>query len=82
MSLADKLAATRAASATRIPPEKAAIMHRATDDLRGSGIMDRIVKIGSAAPAFALANHDGNRVTSAELLARGPLVVSFFRGSW
>jgi len=82
MSLADKLAATRAASATRIPPEKAAIMHRATDDLRRSGIMDRIVKVGSPAPAFALASHDGSRVASAELLARGPLVVSFFRGSW
>ena len=82
MSLADKLAATRAASATRIPPDKAEIMHRATDDLRRSGIMDRIVKVGSAAPAFALANHDGGRVASAELLARGPLVVSFFRGSW
>jgi hypothetical protein len=82
MSLADKLAATRAASATRIPPEKAAIMHRATEDLRRSGIMDRIIKVGSAAPAFALANHHGSRVVSAELLARGPLVVSFFRGSW
>jgi len=82
MSLADNLAATRAASATRIPPEKAAIMHRATDDLRRSGIMDRIVKVGSAAPAFALANYDGSRVSSVELLRRGPLVVSFFRGSW
>ena len=82
MFLADKLAATRAASATRIPPEKAAIMHRATDDLRRSGIMDRIVKVGSAAPAFALANYDGSRVSSVELLRRGPLVVSFFRGSW
>ena len=82
MSLADKLAATRAASAARIPPEKAAIMHRATDDLHRSGIMDRIVKVGSPAPAFALANPDRSRVASAELLARGPLVVSFFRGSW
>ena len=43
MSLADKLAETRAASAGRIPPERAAIMHRATDDLRKSGILDRIV---------------------------------------
>ena len=82
MSLEDRLAATRAASATRIPPEKAAIMHRATDDLRRSGIMDRIVKVGSPAPAFTLANHDGSLVASAELLARGPLVLSFFRGSW
>jgi peroxiredoxin len=57
-------------------------MHRATDDLRRSGIMDRIVKVGNPAPVFALANHDGSRVASADLLARGPLVVSFFRGSW
>jgi hypothetical protein len=82
MSLADKLAATRAASAGRIPADKAAIMHRATEDLRRSGIMERIVKVGGTAPAFALANHDGGRVASAELLARGPLVLSFFRGSW
>ena len=82
MSLADKLAATRAASAGRIPPDKAAIMHRATDDLRKSGILDRIVKPGARMPAFELANHDGRRVSSSDLLARGPLVLSFFRGSW
>ena len=82
MSLADKLAATRAASAGRIPPDKAAIMDRATEDLRRSGIMDRIVKVGGAAPNFSLTSHDGSRVASTDLLARGPLVVSFFRGSW
>ena len=52
MSLEDKLAATRAASAGRIPPDKAAIMHRATEDLRRSGILDRVVKVGQSAPAF------------------------------
>lgn len=82
MSLADKLAATRAASAGRIPPDRQAIMHRATDDLRKSGILDRIVAVGSPAPAFELANHDGRRVSSADLVAGGPLVLSFFRGSW
>lgn len=82
MSLADKLAATRAASAGRIPPERAAIMHRATYDLRKSGILDRIVPTGKPAPAFELANHDGRRVSSVELLAAGPMVLSFFRGSW
>ena len=82
MSLADKLTATRAASATRIPPERQAIMHRATEDLRASGMLDRIVAIGSPAPSFTLDNHDGRRVDSAELRAGGPLVVSFFRGSW
>lgn len=82
MSLAEKLEATRAASAGRIPPERAAIMHRATEDLRKSGIMDRIVKAGASAPTFELAKHDGRRVSSADLNAAGPIVVSFFRGSW
>ena len=82
MSLADKLAATRAASAGRIPADRQAIMLRATDDLRKSGILDRIVPVGKPAPAFELANHDGRRVSSAELLAAGPMVLSFFRGSW
>ncbi len=82
MSLAEKLEATRAASAARIPPERAAIMERATNDLRKSGILDRIVAVGNPAPAFELANHDGRRVASADLLAGGPLMLSFFRGSW
>ena len=82
MSLADKLAATRAASAGRIPPERAAIMERATEDLRRSGILDRIVQVGRPAPSFELASYDGRRISSAELLAAGPMVVSFFRGSW
>jgi len=81
MSLEDKLAAARAASANRIPPDRQAIMHRATADLRRSGILDRIVKEGARMPAFDLANHNGHRVSSDDLLA-GPLILSFFRGSW
>jgi cytochrome oxidase Cu insertion factor (SCO1/SenC/PrrC family) len=82
MSLKDRLAATRAASAGRIPPDREAIMHRATEDLRKSGILDRITPVGAHAPDFELANHDGRQVSSAELLAGGPMVLSFFRGSW
>jgi hypothetical protein len=82
MSLEDKLAAMREAAGKRIPPDRLAIMHRATEDLRRSGILDRIVKVGAKMPAFALANHDGRRISSDDVLARGPMVLSFFRGSW
>ncbi len=82
MSLADKLSAMRAASAGRLPADKQAIMHRATENLRRTGILDRILPVGGRMPAFALANHDGRRVVSDDLLAGGPLVLSFFRGSW
>ena len=82
MSLAETLSATRASFERRIPADRRAIMHRATEDLRNSGILERIVKVGTKMPFFTLANHDGRLVSSDDLLAGGPLVLSFFRGSW
>jgi len=82
MSLKEKLEATRAASASRRPPDQHAIMQRATDDLRASGILSQVAAVGQMAPTFAAQNYDGRTVSSSELLARGPLVVSFFRGAW
>jgi hypothetical protein len=82
MSLKEKLDATRAASAARRPPEQRAIMERANNDLRVSGILNRVAAVGQVAPTFTAQNHDGRTVSSSDLLARGPLVLSFFRGSW
>jgi hypothetical protein len=82
MTLAETLQGIREASAKRIPPERAAIMHRATEELRGSGIMDRVIKVGDPLPAFALPNSYGQEVRSAEVLAKGPLVLTFYRGAW
>jgi len=82
MSLEDKLAELRAASAKRIPEEKRAVMGQATKALRESGIMDGVIKVGDALPAFALRNADGVEVTSADLLARGTVVLTVFRGHW
>lgn len=39
-------------------------------------------KEGDAMPPFLLPNAEGQLVASDELLARGPLVVTFFRGDW
>ena len=57
-------------------------MHRATDDLRASGILDGVIKVGDRLPAFALKNAFGQEVRSSELLAKGRLVLTVFRGSW
>lgn len=82
MSLKEKLDATRAASAARVPPEKRAIMHRATTDLRASGILKNVLAVGQPVPSFAALDHNSRLIASRDLLADGPLVVSFFRGSW
>jgi hypothetical protein len=80
--LAERLEVTRQGADGRIPPDKRAIMHRATADLRASGIMDRVIKVGDRLPAFALQNALGQEVRSSDLLANGPLVLTVFRGSW
>jgi hypothetical protein len=82
MSLREKLEATRAASASRVPADKRAIMERATADLRASGILKNVAAVGQVAPAFTAPDYDGRVLSSHELLARGPLVISFFRGAW
>ena len=57
-------------------------MHRAVDDLRRSGILERVPRVGDRAPEFTLPNAEERPVSSRELLARGPLVVTFYRGGW
>ncbi|HMD16381.1 MAG TPA: hypothetical protein VKH18_06910 [Terriglobales bacterium] len=58
------------------------VFHRATEELRQSGLAERALEASDRAPAFTLNNQDGNPVSSAELLAQGPLVITFFRGHW
>jgi hypothetical protein len=64
------------------PPEVIETMHRATGELKGTGIEERALKVGDRAPGFTLFNQDHVQVASADLLSQGPLVVSFFRGHW
>ena len=82
MSLAEQLEKMREASAGRIPPERRAVMEAAMQELRDSGILDRVAKVGDKLPPFALPNGDGEIVRSADVLAKGPLVLTFFRGAW
>ena len=82
MSLEDQLAKLRAASAERIPAEKRAVMQEATKELRASGIMERVIKVGDTLPPFALKNADGVEVASPDLLAKGTVVLTVFRGHW
>ena len=65
-----------------VPPSVIEVMHRATAELKASGAAGRALKVGDQAPAFTLKDPDGNAVSSTALLAKGPLVVSFYRGVW
>ena len=82
MSLEEKLAAIREGAAKRIPADRLAIMHAATEQLRGSGILDRVIKPAARAPDFTLNDQNGGAVTLSALTARGPVLMSVFRGFW
>jgi peroxiredoxin len=62
--------------------EQLALMDRATDELIATGQAQRALKAGDRAPEFILPDADNKLVASAALLAKGPLVISFYRGVW
>lgn len=82
MSLQDRLDRIREGAKDRIPADALEIMHECTEELRTSGILDGVVGAGDPAPDFALPDTDGDVHRLAELVADGPVVLSFFRGHW
>lgn len=64
------------------PPAAVEALHRATAELIASGAQNRALKAGDMAPAFTLPDPDGTSVSSRVLLAKGPLVLTFYRGVW
>ncbi len=65
-----------------MPPSYLQVMHRATHDLEQSGIQDKVLKVGDKAPEFELVNQNGETVSSTDLLSKGKLVLTFYRGVW
>uniref|UniRef100_UPI00227FBF97 redoxin domain-containing protein n=2 Tax=Enterobacterales TaxID=91347 RepID=UPI00227FBF97 len=87
MTLQDKLDAFKAAfEADQLPFKLAAqdhaLMREAIQAQIASGVAERALKVGDAAPGFTLSDSENRPCSSTALLAKGPLVVSFYRGIW
>jgi peroxiredoxin len=83
LPLQGKLDALKKEFETKLAPQEVvAVMHRVTNELINSGQAERALKAGDRSPTFYLQDSDGKTVASTELLARGPLVVTFYRGVW
>jgi len=82
MTLNQTLQQMKAASLAKIRPEAAAIMASTKAQLEASGIIKMALGPGQKAPDFALRDWQDNLYNSTEILARGPLVLTFYRGSW
>ncbi len=85
-TLQDRLDAITARTRSLVQPDRLAISEQAVEALFETGIEDRVIKVGAAAPEFTLDDANsglpGKLVRSSDLLAIGPLVVKFFRGRW
>lgn len=82
MSLEQTLADLRDKFAKILPVSATTIMEGHIESLRKNGAVDQILKPGAKAPTFTLKNQHDENISSADLIERGPLVVSFTRGSW
>jgi len=82
MLLAKKLQEIRDESKDKIPEETRSLMKKATNELRDSGIMDTALQEGDIIPPFELPNSNGMMISSQELLKKGNVVVTFYRGVW
>lgn len=82
MTLQKKLNNLKASFEKSAPKEAVEIMHRATRDLRNSGILDGVVQAGYTAPEFELKDNDKKMIRLRDFFAKGPVVLSFYRGKW
>jgi peroxiredoxin len=65
-----------------VTPDVLELMKKATLTLVESDITKEAIKTGDAAPAFTLPDAEGALVSSEDLYANGPLILTFYRGAW
>lgn len=81
--LQSQLDAITAQTRALVQPERLAITEQAIEELLSSGIESRALPVGAPAPPFTLPDAlTGKPVRSSDLLALGPVIVTFFRGRW
>jgi peroxiredoxin len=81
-NLQDQLDEITANTRKLVQAERLAVGERAVEELFRTGIEERILPVGAMAPEFELRDSANRMVKSRDLLAVGPLVISFFRGRW
>lgn len=80
--LCEIFAECKEAIAKYVPADVQAVHARVVAGLKAQGLAASALKVGDKAPWFELPDHNGKRVSSANLLVQGRLVLCFIRGRW
>jgi peroxiredoxin len=81
-SLKEELDERRTLMRRFVPKATQAINDQATNGFRQAGLAKTALKVGDRSPEFTLQDARGNTLSTADLLAQGPLIVTFIRGRW
>lgn len=81
-TLKPQLDAMRENFASKAPAETVALYEKGIRDVGSSGVLDSALKVGAKAPEFSLPDAKGERVALSSMLAKGPVVVTWYRGAW
>lgn len=67
---------------SQVPEEMGEMFAAKTQELAKSGLVESAIKVGDKVPDFVLPDAQGNKVSLADLRAKGPVVIAFYRGGW
>lgn len=82
MGLQEQLDTFRADFARTAPSGRVVLYEARIEELRASFALGEAVRTGDKAPDFSLPDVGGNPVSLSDLLLRGSVVVTFYRGGW
>ena len=82
MLLQNLMVDDRTISSEKLPSDIHQLVKRATINLVDSHIDNQIPKIADKLPTFSLPTQNGETVNLSDILAKGPVVVTFYRGGW
>ncbi|MBH0002110.1 peroxiredoxin-like family protein [Pseudoalteromonas sp. SWYJZ12] len=82
MSLKAQIDAYNVQKDAKLPADVLALMNTTNEELIAQHIKDNALQIGQKVENFSLANHKGEKIELADLLKKGPVIISFYRGGW
>ncbi len=81
-SLQDELNVKKDAFNTKAPEEKKKMYTEGIEAVAKSGVLENALQVGDQAPNFELTNATGKKVSLAEQLKNGPVILTWYRGGW
>ncbi|PNP40511.1 hypothetical protein TGAMA5MH_07508 [Trichoderma gamsii] len=81
-TLASQLSATAEGISKNVAAPVVSTLNESIAGLQATFDINSTIQVGASLPNFKLPNALGNEVTSESLVAKGPVLITFYRGDW